>query len=348
MGREFDLIARFFKRPPGGRGDVALGVGDDAAILRVPPGQDLLVSIDTLVSGTHFFPDVDAAALGHKALAVNLSDLAAMGADPAWATLALTLPAPDEDWLARFCTGFDALAREFGVALVGGDTTRGPLSVTVQVHGFAPPGAAFRRDAARAGDLVYVTGTLGDAGLALLLAGGGGAARCAPAHRAFLRERLERPSPRVREALRLRGLVHAAIDLSDGLYADLGHVLAASGVGATLSLADLPLSPAFRACAGAPGVAEALSAGDAPGPGGGEQFLPWAELALAAGDDYELCLTAAPERRAQVESALDDAGCAWARVGAIEARTGLRCVLADGAPYTPRRAGYDQFGDRAP
>lgn len=333
MPGEFDLITTFFKRPSP-RGDVVLGVGDDAAVLRVPPGQELLVSIDTLVAGVHFFPDADPRALGYKALAVNLSDMAAMGAEPAWATLALTLPAVDTGWLARFCEGFDALAGAYGVALIGGNTTRGPLSITVQIHGFARADLVFRRDAAKAGDLIYVTGTLGDAGLALALLQSD-ADGCAEAHRAFLMERLYRPSVRVREALGLRGLVHAAIDLSDGLYADLGHVLAASGVGATLRLADLPLSEAFRVCAQAPSVTSALQVDDAA--------LARAELALSAGDDYELCFTVEPGRAAAVEAVLREFGCRYARVGLIEAEPGLRCVLEDGTPYRPRRGGYDHF-----
>lgn len=341
MSPEFDLISRYFARPPT-RADVALGAGrDDAALLRVPSGQELVVSIDTLVEGTHFLPGADPAGLGHKALAVNLSDLAAMGAEPAWATLALTLPAPDERWLARFCEGFGALAREYGVDLVGGDTTRGPLSITVQAHGFVPAGAAFRRDAARPGDLVYVTGTLGDAGLALVLARAGDAIACPPAFRERLAARLDRPVPRVREALRLRGLVHAAIDLSDGLYADLGHVLRASGVAATIEADKLPLSDALRGCLRDRGaeVARWLDPGvDAET---AERLL--ARFALSAGDDYELCLTVPPGCASGLEAALDGAGCAWARIGTIGTGSGLRCLLADGTDYTPARAGYDQF-----
>lgn len=336
MRPEFDLIARHFSRPAA-RGDVALGVGDDAAILRVPTGQDLVVSMDTLVAGVHFFADADPAGIGHKALAVNLSDMAAMGAEPAWATLALTLPAIDEDWLDRFCSGFHVLAQSFGVALVGGDTTRGPLSITVQIHGFAPTAAAFRRDRARVGDAIYVTGTLGDAGLALVCADLSETG--SPEQHAWLRARLDRPAPRVREALCLRGLVHAAIDISDGLHADLGHVLAASGVGATLALDALPLSPAFREIVALPTVADMLRARY----GESGAVLPWAELALGAGDDYELCFTASPVHGARIEAVLDAAGCQWSRIGVIEAQAGLRCVRAGGDPYQPRSGGYDHF-----
>jgi thiamine-monophosphate kinase len=330
MPLEQDLIARFFTRPPR-RTDVALGVGDDAAIVRPRADQELLISVDTLVAGVHFTSDIDAAALGHRSLAVNLSDMAAMGAEPVWATLALTLPAIDEEWLARFSSGFFALADEYGVDLIGGNLSRGPLSVTVQIHGYAPPGAAFRRGTARVGDLIFVTGTLGDAGLALRLGRDGDS--CDERSHAYLRDRLERPRPRVREAIALRGLVHAAIDVSDGLAADLGHVLAASGVGATVRVADLPLSSAFRSCL--------LGGGDTSPSSGRRPALAWVDLALTSGDDYELCLTAAPEHRSKIESVLADSGCAC--IGMIEPRPGLRCVLGDGALYQPKKTGWEHF-----
>lgn len=331
---EFDLIKRYFTQSDPGRSDVLLGIGDDAAVLQVPSGVELVASIDTLVAGVHFPPDTDAVSIGHKSLAVNLSDMAAMGAEPAWAMLALTLPQADERWLSEFSRGFFALAREYKVALIGGDTTCGPLTISVQIQGFVPPGAAFRRGGARPGDLIYVTGTLGDAGLALLLGREEGIGR--PDARAYLRRRLDRPEPRVHEALRLRGRVHAAIDISDGLIADLGHILEASGVGATLSLAQLPLSPAFHICL------EAMIAAGHPGLRQLSPGLAWADLALSSGDDYELCFTAAPEYRARIES-LAAAGMPCTCIGVIEATAGLRCRLADGTPYLPPRRGYDHF-----
>lgn len=331
---EFDLIARHFAPPGAGRGDVVLGIGDDAALLRPPSGMELVAALDTLVAGVHFPLDTDAESIGHKALAVNLSDLAAMGAEPAWALLGLTLPEADERWLAGFARGFFALAREYGVALVGGDTTRGPLSISVQVQGFIPPGAAFRRDAARPGDLIYVTGPLGEAGLALRL---GDDSVTGPAGaRAHLRRRLDRPRPRVGEALRLRGLARAAIDISDGLLADLGHILRASGAGATLDLARLPLSPEFRACLAA------MEANRHPALRSFTPGLAWADLALASGDDYELCFTVDPAQRPRLE-ALAAAGLPGTCIGTIEAEPGLRCRLADGTPYRPPRLGYDHF-----
>ncbi len=279
----------------------------------------------------HFRVDTDPAALGHKALAVNLSDLAAMGAEPAWAMLALTLPSADETWLEGFAGGFCALAREHGVALIGGDTTRGPLSITVQVQGFAPAGQALRRDGARAGDTIHVTGTLGDAGLALRFADQAPAS-LAREDLGWLRGRLDRPAPRVAVGMALRGRARAAIDVSDGLLADLGHILAASGVGATLWLDRLPLSAPFRR-----GIA-ALARAD----GVGEDDLA-ATVALSAGDDYELCFTAA------AEAAIGDdvAGTRCAAIGVIEAEPGLRCLRRDGSAWQPASRGFDHFSGEA-
>ncbi|MGD8630613.1 MAG: thiamine-phosphate kinase, partial [Gammaproteobacteria bacterium] len=235
---EFDIIGRYFRRQPVKRKDVLTGIGDDAAVLHLPVDRELLLCIDTLVAGVHFPAGTPAAAIGHKALAVNLSDLAAMGAEAAWATLALTLPEPDPVWLEAFSGGFFALAGRHRVQLVGGDTTRGPLTVTVQAHGFAPQGQALRRTGARPGDRIYVTGTLGDAGLALHL-------RDAAA--AELRVRLDYPEPRLDAGSLLRGLASAVIDISDGLLADLGHLLEDKGLGASLQVDGLPRSRAFIA-----------------------------------------------------------------------------------------------------
>jgi len=316
---EFDLIARYFSRPRVRRSDVVLGVGDDCALLEVPPGRQLAVSIDTLVEGTHFACGAEPRALGHKALAVNLSDLAAMGAEPAWATLALTLPTADEDWVEAFAAGFLALAEVHGVQLVGGDTTRGPRSVTVQVHGFVEPGRALRRDGARPGDLVYVTGSLGDAGLALLAQQG---LFVGLGSVAGLRERLDRPTPRLAEGRALVGIASAAIDVSDGLAADLGHICAASGVGATLYLDRLPCSTAVRTY-----VAET-----------GDWSVP-----VAAGDDYELCVTVPAARQGEIEALAAElpAGLHW--VGMIERPPGVRLVLPDGSMLDRAPAGYDHF-----
>jgi thiamine-monophosphate kinase len=295
-------------------------VGDDCALLKVPPGQSLAISVDTLVSGIHFLPDCDPEALGHKVLAVGLSDLAAVGAEPAWATLALTLP-PElvsgrPDWIAAFARGLDGLAKEHGLCLVGGDTTRGPLSVTLQVHGLVPEGAAVRRSGARPGDLVYVSGTLGDAGLALRQVLGGGEVS------SQLRERLDRPTPRVALGLALRGLASAMIDISDGLAADLGHILESSRVGAEIRLDSLPLSPS---------VAEAVAEG-------GDWTLP-----LASGDDYELCFCVPPERAGEIPEIAERCGCVLTQIGKIRRRDGLLCLGPDGSPFTLASTGFDHF-----
>ena len=317
---EFDIIRRYFTRQAPERRDVIAGIGDDAALLQVTAGMELVVSVDTLVDGVHFPAGTPAAAIAHKALAVNLSDLAAMGADPAWVTLSITLPESDSDWLAEFSQTFLQLADHYGVQLVGGDTTRGPLSVTVQAHGFVPGGMALRRQGARAGDHIYVTGTLGDAGLALQLAGAAGAE---------LRRRLDYPEPRVAAGQALRGIASAAIDISDGLLADLGHLLESDQLGATLSIDDLPRSGAFR------------EAAQRCGAGARVLFL---DLPLSAGDDYELCFTVPEASLPQLEVAQAQFSCACTRVGRIEHMQGIRCYTADGQAYAPITTGYQHFG----
>lgn len=320
MRGEFDLIRRFFETATPAREDVLLGVGDDCALLAPAPGRVLAVSSDTLVCGRHFHPDVDPESLGHKALAVNLSDLAAMGAEPAWVSLCLTLPEADEAWLASFMRGFSRLAVAHGVALIGGDTTCGPLSVSITVHGHVEPDRALRRDAARPGDAVYVTGTLGDAGLALRLRAAGEAASA----EASLMARLDRPEPRVRTGRALAGLVRCAIDISDGLGADLGHICARSGVGAELDGAALPLSPAVRARV--------------------ERDADWM-LPLASGDDYELLVCAPPSCEAALEQAGRDCGTPLTRIGRIVAGAGVRMHLPDGNIIEEAALGHEHFSD---
>jgi thiamine-monophosphate kinase len=316
---EFDLITRYFAQLTPAGADVVLGIGDDCALLQPATGELLAVSIDTLVEGRHFAVDADAAALGHKALAVGLSDLAAMGARPAWFTLALTLPRADADWLAGFASGLGALARRHGICLVGGDTTRGPLAVSIQVHGFVPPGEALRRDGARPGDLVYVTGTLGAAGLALLVRQG---LYASSEHLPELFTRLDRPEARIEAGRQSRGLVSAAIDISDGLAADLGHVCAASGVGATLYLDQLPCSPGVREYV--------IDTGDS-------------QLPLSAGDDYELCLCVPGDRQAEFERVAADwpHGATW--VGTIDVGGGIKVIGTDGQGVAVGAAGFDHF-----
>lgn len=315
---EFSLIDRFFNAQTMSREDVAIGIGDDAAVLNVPPDQQLVAAVDTLVAGVHFPASATAASIGHKALAVNLSDLAAMGARPTWALLALTLPAIDEVWVQEFAAGFFTLAKRFNVALVGGDTTQGPLSVSVQLFGCVPKGQAIQRRGAQPGDQIYVTGTLGDAGLALrqILAD----AHCPEA----LALRLHMPEPRVHLGESLRGLATAAIDVSDGLLADLGHILSRSNVGARIRADHVPRSAAFQT---------QLSNTDDD----------WYALPLSAGDDYELCFTVPLSRSAAVHGLADRWQCAVTHLGEIVDEPGLKCVYEDGSAYVDRGRGYEHF-----
>lgn len=323
---EFDLIARIRARVAS-RDDVVLGIGDDAALLAPPPGQHLVVTADTLNDGVHFPSGTAAADIGWKALAVNLSDLAAMGARPAWCTLSLSLPTADVHWLDGFLDGFLELAGRHGIVLVGGDTTRGPLAISVTAMGLVEAGAALRRDRARAGDDIWVTGTLGDAAAALAADGhvplpeeGAGLPPGFDAGR--VRARLARPLPRVAAGRALLGLAHACIDLSDGLLADLGHLCARSAVAARIDPDLLPASPAL----------------------GGLASATRRHLQACGGDDYELCFTAAPRLRGQIELALQLADVQVTRIGRIEAGAGVLAVAADGTPWQPRRPGYLHFG----
>lgn len=320
---EFRLIDRIRELTDQPRDDVKLGIGDDGAVLAMPAGQELVMAIDTMVEGTHFLPGTAAADLGWKSLAVNLSDLAAMGAEPAWAMLALTLSRADADFVEGFARGFAQLAGRYRLALVGGDTTGGPLCLSVAVHGFVPPGQALTRTGARIGDEVMVTGTLGDAVAGLF------ALRDPPhddAHRAALRQslvdRLTRPEPRVAAGIALRGLATACVDISDGLLADLGHICEGSGVGAELEAAQLPRSAALRELHG------------------DDESL---QLALGGGDNYELCFTVPSERLAQVQSTLAGIGCPVTRIGRIVDGAGVHVRAADGNPQAITMKGWEHF-----
>lgn len=318
MHTEFDLIERYFTRPSS-RHDVTLGIGDDGAILRVPPSTELVVVMDTLVNGVHFPQDTDPASIGFKAVAVNLSDLAAMGAEPAWATLALTMPDNNEQWLSAFSDGLFAALDFYNVALVGGDTTRGPLSITVQLQGFVPQGQALRRGGAKPGDQIYISGTVGDAGMALLALDGSLELRTA--QRDYFLHRLNRPQARVAEGLSLRGIANAAIDISDGLLADLGHILTKSHVGATINVNAVPRSAAFLA-----------------------QNIPDSrDIALSAGDDYELCFTVPTQKVALLQQISAKWSCACTCIGVVESGLTLRCTSQDGTLISPQRSGYQHF-----
>lgn len=316
---EFELIERFFQRPAARS---PLGVGDDCALLQPAAGMQLAVSCDMLVEGRHFLPTVDPAHLGHKALAVNLSDLAACGARPLAFTLALALPQADERWLAPFARGLLALAGRHDCELVGGDTTRGPLNICVTVFGEVPAGQALLRSGARAGDELWVSGHLGDARLALEAFRG--TLALPPEVFTSARARMEQPTPRVALGQALRGVATAAIDVSDGLTGDLHHVLRRSGVGARIEVAALG------------GLLQAPVQA-VPDP---ERRL---QLVLAGGDDYELLFTAPPARRAAVEAAAQDSGTRVSRIGVIEAQAGLRLVDAAGRQVQGSYASFDHF-----
>lgn len=333
---EFEIIRRYFAEHGVRRDDVVIGIGDDGAVTRLPPDRDLVTVVDTLVVGVHFPAETLPEDVGYKALAVNLSDVAAMGAVPAWATLALTLPQADDAWLSAFARGYFELAEQFNVQLIGGDTTRGPLTITVQVQGSISKGQAVRRSGAQPGDIIYVTGTVGDAGLALR-AWQEKLPLPIP-HGAYLSARLHRPTPRCAEGAALRGVATAMIDISDGLAADLGHILDASGVGATLNLQEIPLSESFAAVTAA--WHEAFT--------GSERL----RLALTAGDDYELCFTVPEARREQLEKIFSEFSCGCRAIGVIEEARGLRLRQHDGALLRLTHEGYDHFaqdprGDRA-
>ncbi|MEO8538033.1 MAG: thiamine-phosphate kinase [Betaproteobacteria bacterium] len=320
---EFALIDRYFRRTPHNP-DIRIGVGDDGAVIAPAPGMDFVVSVDMLVEGRHFRPDADPVALGHKALAVNLSDLAAMGALPRFVLLAGALPSPDADWVAAFMRGFDALAGDYDVELIGGDTTRGPRNLCITAIGELPAGTALTRAGASPGDVVFVSGSLGDAALALAASN----ARIEVDKRdlAAAERRLGRPQPRVALGVALRGIASAAIDVSDGLVGDLGHVLSASRVGAEIDLASIPCSDALRA----------LLAGD-------ERSLGRA-CVLAGGDDYELCFTAPPAMRERVAAIAQALALPLTAVGSVTVGGVLTVRDEQGRPLQPLPRAFDHFG----
>lgn len=320
---EFGLIARYFTHRAG---HTLLGVGDDAALIRPRRGHVLAISTDMLVEGRHFFKGADPQSLGHKTLAVNLSDLAAMGATPRWAMLALALPHADARWLAAFSRGFMRLAQAHQVDLIGGDTTRGPLTLCVQIIGEVPAGKALRRDGAHAGDAVWVSGTLGAAALAV----------AAKNNKIFVNKQLlnnasrylDKPTPRIALGIALRGIARSAIDISDGLVADLGHICERSDVRAEINLDALPVTPMLR-------TLRSTAIGR--------------QCVLAGGDDYELCFTTAPSRQAAVLRAALRVGVPVARVGTLypRSRTDDRVVVIDAQGKRIKRtgpAGFDHFG----
>lgn len=317
---EFEIIEHFFKNLTDEDPRVVCGIGDDAAVIDIPTGQELAVSVDTLVCGVHFLADVDPSTLGYKALAVNLSDLAAMGAQPAWATLALTMPEHDASWLKGFASGFAQLARRYSVSLIGGDLSSGPLSISVQVMGLVEPGLALTRSGARVGDDVYISGYPGEAGYGLSLLTG------PPGWKQDVNndclERLLKPEPRVELGRSLSGIAHAAIDVSDGLAADLGHIVSDSAVGAVISLDCIPVRP--------------------PLSGLQEKERVW-NFILGSGDDYELCFTVPEALREQTVGLIQSLDYPVTRIGKIISGAGIRIMHADGGEHTLFKSGFMHF-----
>ena len=326
---EFDLITRYFKRPSQ---RAVLGVGDDCALLAPTPGMHMAVSSDMLVEGRHFLSTVDPARLGHKALAVNLSDLAACGAEPTAFTLALSLPRIDEVWLEGFSEGLLQLANEHHCELVGGDTTQGPLNICITAFGEVPPGDALLRQNAQVSDDIYVSGTVGDARLALEVFRGSQTLDAKAFE--YVRTRMEMPTPRIALGLALRAIANAAIDVSDGLLGDLGHILQRSQVGAQIDTTWLQQSNTFGEDAQAAGISPTLAQ------------LPWnkrLEFALAGGDDYELCFTAPVHQREMVHAAAWESNTPVTRIGRITEAQGLVVMDPEGQPITRRFASFDHF-----
>ncbi|MBL4647844.1 MAG: thiamine-phosphate kinase [Gammaproteobacteria bacterium] len=316
---EFSIIQQYFQQPP--RSDnVLLGSGDDCALLHIPQHQQLAVSMDTLVSGVHFPTTTSPADIAYKAVAINVSDLAAMGAKPAWLTMSLTLPLIDHSWLQAFSTSLMAALEQFNLQLIGGDLSQGPLSITAQAHGLLANNTSLLRSAAQVDDRIYVTGTLGDAGLGLA---------CSEKKisltvddEQFVLQRLHRPTPRVETGLAIVNFAHAAIDISDGFIQDLQHILTASQIGATIFIEDIPLSaPLIRHT---------------------NQQQAW-QYALTAGDDYELCFTVPPTKQSTLENILSQLNCPYTCIGHITQQQRLQILHKDGSPYKNNLKGFEHF-----
>ncbi len=321
MSSEFSIIDHYFSRESKTHDrHLTLGIGDDAALINPPQGYELAISVDTLISGHHFPENTSASDIGYKSLVVNLSDMAAMGATPRWVTLSISLPEDDPKWLSDFSTQFFAVADQFGVALIGGDTVKGPLAITVQIIGTVKSGLALKRSDAKAGDLIVISGSLGDAGAGLKIALQ--QKHAVSEQEQALIDRLNRPAPRVELGQQLLSLASSAIDISDGLVSDLGHILKCSGVGARIDAKRLPLSDA---------LASYCSEADAQ------------QLALSAGDDYELCFTLPPENQSMLEQISKTCGIALTTIGEITAEDGL--MIENNLNPLHAQSGFDHFRD---
>ncbi|MFT4993400.1 MAG: thiamine-monophosphate kinase [Paraglaciecola sp.] len=319
--KEFSIIGNFFQARSYPRKDVLIGIGDDCAITQIPHGQALATTTDTLISGVHFLPDTPAHAVAQKAVAVNLSDLAAMGAEPAWLSLSLSLPAYDELWLEEFTRGLQEINEYYSIELIGGDTVQGPLVITITAQGFVPAEQALTRAKAKPGDFVYVTGSLGDAGLGLdvLL---NKVTVTEPAHEEYLLQRLHYPTPRLLAGTSLRRIASSCIDISDGLISDLGHILKASACGACIHLEKLPLSPALSASVDR------------------DTALRYA---LSAGDDYELLFTVGQEQKGNLDIALANVNLVASCIGQLNGNNGQIELRLENAPYPFEGKGFEHF-----
>ncbi|MDX3772805.1 thiamine-phosphate kinase [Chromatiaceae bacterium AAb-1] len=317
---EFELISRFFSQSGARRQDTLLGVGDDGAVLQLREGYDLVVTTDTMVAGTHFFADADPRSIGHKLVTVNVSDLAAMGAEPAWLSLAITLPEVNETWLSAFAAGLSETAEYYNCQLIGGDTTRGPLSLTVVAKGLVPHNRALRRSGAEVGDYIYVTGTLGDAALGLKLCQQ--QADVSNKHQAYILQRFHYPSARVAIGQALRNTANSAIDLSDGLFSDIQHILQRSSVGACIDVQKLPLSQALKdSCEPAAAIA----------------------LALSGGEDYELLFTVPEHKKGALDALLAPYGVPFTCIGRITGVAGKLELKSADQPFHYQHQGFTHF-----
>lgn len=314
---EFGLIKQYFQQQSVSRKDVTKGIGDDCALVNVPANTELAVSTDTLVADVHFYADVDPQSLGHKALAVNLSDLAAMGAIPAWASLAITLPQAEQAWLEKFANGFMGLAEYYDLQLIGGDTTKGPLSITVTIHGHVPQGKSLRRDQAKPGDWLYVSGTLGDAAAGLAVV----QQKLALTEPEYFINRLQQPSPRVTVGAALRPIASSCIDISDGLAQDLKHILTSSECGAVLELEQIPVHEQLQHLS----------------------FEQQMQFALAGGDDYELLFSVPEEKKALLQSVAQQTGVKLTCIGRLQAGPSTLTLKHHGQPQQLALAGWDHF-----
>jgi thiamine-monophosphate kinase len=318
--QEFELIKRYFAEPGLTRKDVELGIGDDAAIINIPANSQLVVTTDTLVEGVHFFADMDPRAIGHRAVAVNLSDIAAMGAEPAWISIAVTLPHVEQEWVKAFTAGIFEICEYYNVQVVGGDTTQGPLSITISAKGLIPQGKAITRSGAKSGDWIFVTGTLGDAAVAIDAIN---QRKNLPLkHQAFIKNRFEYPTPRVAIAQGLRETASSAIDISDGLLSDIGHILTASNVGGVINVDQLPLSDALMGS-----VDE-------------DKYLVYA---LTGGDDYELLFTVPEDKRGALDVTMAHYGIKLTCIGQIMGQSGKLELRKDNQPFTFEGKGYEHF-----